>query len=180
MPHNPSPTWQDLKPGALNTHRPCTGTRNHTPEATWHSTEVPARQGTLPAPAQQGALALQCHLLLLPPSLHSSSASYHSCQQLIQERAKAPAVSCFGGLRNPPHFCRKSQRGVRARGREHQWPYCAGHILLAAEAPSPPVGATGQRAGEGRGCVPYLGHCTGLPVPGCSIGAPPLSTGQRR
>lgn len=81
-----------------------------------------------------------------PPSLHSSSASYHSCQQLIQERAKAPAVSCFGGLHDPPHFCRKSQRGIRAGGRECQWLCRARHILLPAEAPP-----LAQLAALGRG-----------------------------
>lgn len=100
-----------------------------------------------PSPTQQAALEPP------PPlsSLHSSSAPYHSCQQFIQERAKAPAVSCFSGLHDPPHFCRRRQRGVRAGGREHQWPHCAEHISLPAEAPSlqlVPLGRELEKPGD--------------------------------
>lgn len=110
LPHNPSPTQQLLKARALNTQRPCTGTGNHMSKGAWPRTEVPAGQGTLPTLHSRQAL----NLLLPCPPCTAPSASYHSCQQLIQERAKAPAVSCFGGLHDPPHFCRKRKRGVRA------------------------------------------------------------------
>lgn len=110
LPHNPSPTQQLLKARALHTQRPCTGTGNHMSKGAWPRTEVLAGQGTLPTLHSRQPL----NLLLPCPPCTASSASYHSCQQLIQERAKAPAVSCFGGLHDPPHFCRKRQRGVRA------------------------------------------------------------------
>lgn len=176
---SPSPTWQDLNPRAQTPRahgqaleimclkQPCTALR--------------CQQDKAPSKPLHGRQPLHYSVTFSSPTpWYSSSASYHSCQQLIQERAKAPAVSCFGGLHDPSHFCRKSQRGIRAGGREHHQPYHAVHISLPAEAPSPLVSGTGQRTGEGRGHIPYLGHCTSLPVPGCSSGAPPLSTGQRK
>lgn len=35
-------------------------------------------------------------------------ATHHSCQQLIQYRAKAPPVTGFGQLSDPTHLCRKN------------------------------------------------------------------------
>lgn len=114
LAHNPSPTQQHLKARALNTQRPCTSTGNHMSKGTWPRTEVPAGQGTLPAPhsRQPLSLLLPCPPYRAPQPLTTPVSNSYRREPKLQQSAASV------GSTIPPTSAERDR--VRLGGREHQ------------------------------------------------------------